>query len=386
MPKTPDDAEQAQVSSPTVTELARAELDLSLTDGYGANGPLRTLLRTFETASLGVGVASLSYPVVNSVVEQAGASAVLRGAAGVLAGLAFLKAEQKLTERTNSASSSRNKYSQLTANISRGGLRTAAFWAFIPTLAATWSDLVENEKTAYKVEAIRDRIEAYREDAGMAPAFLEVQADFQRDIIASLNDDASPTPKALAKMALYNDGESVRWNVQEEEYVHRVKTWNFSDRGREWTIVCYDTNHWSVLSPNTSWEIGADVEGGAVGETLQEQFPNSRLAKTLGQGLNESGLIDGNPAIVDMLKQVKTAAPVPSDFYRGLEHLSGFFPVELNGKIREAALDYPKQIEGAYVDGYAAVAIEIRERQFGAGALQDPQSYASTLSFINTSK
>lgn len=390
MPDRPTDNDESETLHST--ELARAELDLSelsQTNGNGSNGTLRTLLRSFEAASLGVGTASLSYPLVSSVVEQAEPSMALRATAGLLAGFVFLKTEQKLSEYNANGSFlqflKEGDYARMTAEVVRGGLRTAAFWAFMPTLAATWSDLLKNEATAYKVESIRDRIEVYREDAGMAPAFLEVQADFQKDIIKSLGEDASVTPQSLAKMALYNDGEFVRWNGLPDDSP-RVKVWNFSDRGRDWSIAYYDTNHWYVMGPNTSWEVGIDVEGAPVGETLRDQFPNSRLAKTLGQGLTESGLIDGKPAIMDILTQVKPAEPIPAFFDEGLGKLSGFLPLELNRDTRKEVIDNAKQIEGRYLDGYEANALELKEREFGAGALQNPHSYASTLSLIDSSK
>lgn len=396
MPDRPTDKDEPEplhsdesLAAHSGTELARAELDLSQTNGNGSNGVLRTLLRSFEAASLGIGTASLSYPLVSSVVEQAEPSMVLRATAGLLASLAFLKTDQKLSEYNAGGSFlqllKEGDYGRMTAEVARGGLRTAAFWAFIPTLAATWSDLLKNEATAYKVESIRDRIEVYREDAGMAPAFLEVQADFQKDIIKSLGEDASVTPQSLTKMALYDDGEFVRWNGLPDDS-SRVKVWDFSDRGRDWSIVCYDTNHWYVMGPNMSWEVGTDVEGEVVGAALLEKFPKNRLAKDFEQNLHDSGLMDGNPAIVDILARVKPAEPIPAFFDEGLSKLSGFLPLELNRDTRKEVIDNAKQIEGRYLDGYAANASDLKERQFGAGALQDPHSYASTLSLIDSSK
>lgn len=390
MEKTPREGE-VQESSSELKKLPIVELDLSLIDIEYEN-PLPTLLRVFEAASLGVGVASLSYPLV----EQVAGSLALRGGAGVLASLAFLKLDRKLTESMNSVSSAKSKYSQLIANISRSGLKTAAFLAFLPTLSATWSDLLKNEETAYKMETIRDRIEVYRANPGVTPAFLDVQSDFQKDIISSLGDDESLTPQALAKMALYNDGEFVRWNVVEEGVwdeggVSQERSWTFSDRGEAWKIVySVNTNNWLVMGPHNSWEVGPDLEGEVVGGTLLDKFPDSPVVSYLEWDLSESGLIDGKPAIEDLLNQLKRPEPIPSGFEDRLNKLleisRGFLPSEWNRASRVESLEYAKQIESAYVDGYASAAAVIKEREFGVAAAEDFHSYHSTLFVIDNSK
>ncbi|MFA5793039.1 MAG: hypothetical protein WC897_04185 [Candidatus Gracilibacteria bacterium] len=367
--------EGGEQNTDPVEILAKAEIDLSVPNKKDA-GYLRTLLTSVEVASLSVGVASLSYPIVSSVVEQAIASFSARSALGVLAGIAFLKADQKLSGEAIS-----KPFIAL-----RSGLRTVAFWAFIPTLAAVWSDLSKNEMTAFKVETIRDRVEGYRKDAGISPAFFDMQAGFQKDIITSLDADASLTPQALAKMSIYNDGEFVRWNVLEGD-ASQLRTWELSDRDKDWTIVCYGKNHWYVFGPSISWEVGAEVEDGdAVQGLLQKNFQKNRLGDTLNERLNESGLIDGIPAIQDSLQQVDVDDSSPLNFDQGLDRLSGFIPTEWNESYRESALNYAKQVERTYIDGYAAAALEIKDRQFGKAALQNPNSYASVLSFIDSSK
>lgn len=397
MTELPPEQNQPEKKPPSLEllELARAKLDLSTDNENGGNRHLRNLLRTFEAASLGIGVASLSYPLASSMVEQAAGSMMLRSTAGILAGITFLKADQKLSADTARHSFSqfleKKDYPRLTATIFRQGLRTIAFWAFLPTLMAIWSDLSENEETAYQLEAIRTKIETWMEDAGMTPAFLELQADFQTNIIASLDKDGTLTPQALAKMALYNDGAWVQWNSLEYEGP-REKTWLVSEYGMDWTIICYDINHWYVAGPTIAWELdttadlGEEVVGETVGETLQKKFPNDPLAKTLEKRLKESGLTNGNPAIMDILKGVTPmTTSIPPSFNQGLDDLSGFLPTELNRDIRRRMLHNAKQIEADYSRHYAAEAMEVKEHQFGVDSLQDPHSYASILSFIDSS-
>lgn len=348
----------------------------------------RRIINLVEGTSLGLGTFTLAYNLTENLDPVV--SYLTRVGVGGGVGTAFVLASSKLDDYLGE-SGFKQLYKK--GDSKKAVIRTlhttagvVAFWGFLPTLNGITNDIGSNktieEETAVKVEDMK----SYKEDPRVLPATIEIGARFQSDIISSLSSDGNITPEAMAKMALYNDGERVEWDPNFLENLDFERSWDIDHNGEKWTVLYLNPESWVVSGPKLSWWVGVDANGRTVKDEFEYKFGKQKSFDELRKILNNSGKIDGKPAIEDLVGAVDSNQELTGSFGDGEKNLLALAPFEWNQAWREKVRINNNELKEEILEQKNASVWIADEKLFGVTALSIPDSYASARNSIELTK
>lgn len=327
----------------------------------------------FRSLSVAIGTTTLSFQATSQVDLPTEASLTIRVLIGCIAGavyhvldgqaIKYFRGEELKTILKNGD----NARSALA--LSNEAVKFIAFWSFLPTVAATAYDYLENHFLARDVNTLVKEADF---DTYNASALNSIVKTLHEEIIRNTKD-GNLTTKSMAEMAIVFDGHKIQWNpIFSDEFIFESE-YNVEFEGASWTIKSINLENWVIVGPHDSWWIGTEASGRTILEELDTDFlSSSKKDVTLSQFVHQSPLFNEKPAVYELAKSAKFE-PVFPDFE---SRPSSLLPLEYGQKWREETM---KKIIQTYDINDAALEASVwksYEDLFGISELDNPNSYA----------